>query len=185
MVSRHPLRRQRQGCSWGFLAYSPVLCVCACVRVCTIPLRFPFPQVSFNAGTEGGVVLSARYNTNVSVLNATGDGSTLLVAQMTANVSIAADFGWEKTIIHSTSVSYATLWEMFPVNVNGWNQIIDWVVKQAGPKQSLGQLWDTYVKTPATPYIALDKVATKALEQWFVVSSDVKVLQLPPIPATV
>lgn len=142
------------------------------------------PTVAFNSGRDGGVVLSARYDTNVSVLNATGDGADLLVARLTANVSIAADFGWEQTVVHSTSVSYASLWEMFPVNVKGWNQIIDWVVKQAGPKQSLGQLWDTYVKTPATPYVALDKVSTKALEQWFVVSSDVKVLQLPPIPAT-
>lgn len=140
--------------------------------------------MAFNSGPDGGVVLSARYDTNVSVLNATGDGAELLVARLTANVSIAADFGWEQTVVHSTSVSYASLWEMFPVNIKGWNQIIDWVVKQAGPKQSLGQLWDTYVKTPATPYVALDKVSTKALEQWFVVSSDVKVLQLPPIPAT-
>jgi len=141
-------------------------------------------QVTFNSGTEGGVVLSAQYNTNVSVLNATGDGQDLLVAQLTANVSIAADFGWEHTVIHGTTVSYASVWEMFPVNVAGWNQIIDWVAKQAGPRQSLGQLWDTYVKTPATPYIALDKVSTHALDQWFVVSSDVKVLQLPPIPAS-
>lgn len=140
--------------------------------------------MSFNSGSEGGVVLSARYNTNVTVMNATGDGADVLVARMTANVTLAADFGWEQTVIHSTAVHYATLYEMFPVNVNGWNQIIDWVVKQAGPRQSLGQLWDTYVKTPATPYVALDKVSTKALEQWFVVSSDVKVLQLPPIPAT-
>lgn len=128
-------------------------------------------------------MLSARYDTNVSVLNATGDGQDVLVARMTANVTLAADFGWEQTVIHSTNVNYETLWEMFPVNVKGWNQIIDWVVKQAGPRQSLGQLWDTYVKTPATPYVALDNVSTKALEQWFVVSSDVKVLQLPPIPS--
>lgn len=140
--------------------------------------------MTFNGGTEGGVVLTSRYDTNVSVLNATGDGQDLLVAQLAANVTLAADFGWEATVIHGTTVSYASLWEMFPVNVNGWNQIIDWVAKQAGPKQSLGQLWDTYVKTPATPYIALDRVATKAIDQWFVVSSDVKVLQLPPIPAT-
>lgn len=140
------------------------------------------PQVRFNAGSAGGVVLSTRYDTNVSVLNATGDGSDLLVAQLSANVSIAADFGWDATVIHGTNVSYAASYEMFPVNVNGWNQIVDWVAKQAGPRQSLGQLWDTYVKTPATPYIALDNVATKALDSWFVVSSDVKVLQLPPLP---
>lgn len=139
------------------------------------------PSVKFHAGSEGGVLLSARYNTNVSVLNATGDGANLLVAQLTANVSIAADFGWDATVIHGTTVSYAALEQMFPVNLNGWNQIIDWVVKQAGPRQSLGQLWDTYVKTPATPYIGLDNVVTHAMEQWFVVSSDVKVVQLPPV----
>jgi hypothetical protein len=139
------------------------------------------PVVSFNAGSEGGVVIAARYDTNVSVLNATGDGATVLVAQLSANVSIAADFGWDATVIHSTAVNYAVKYEMFPVNVNGWNQIIDWVVKQAGPRQSLGQLWDTYVKTLATPYIGLDKVVTRAVDQWFVVSSDVKVTQLPPL----
>jgi hypothetical protein len=139
--------------------------------------------VSFNSGTEGGVVLRARYDTNVSVLNATGDGSDLLVAQLSANVSLAADFGWDATVIHGTNVSYAASYEMFPVNLGGWNQIIDWVAKQAGPRQSLGQLWDSYVKTPATPYIALDGVATKALNRWFVVSSDVKVLQMPPLPS--
>jgi hypothetical protein len=139
------------------------------------------PVVSFNSGADGGVVIAARYDTNVSVLNATGDGTTVLVAQLSANVSIAADFGWDATVIHSTSVNYAVKYEMFPVNVNGWNQIIDWVVKQAGPRQSLGQLWDTCVKTPATPYIGLDKVVTRAVDQWFVVSSDVKVTQLPPL----
>lgn len=139
------------------------------------------PVVRFNAGSEGGVVLSARYDTNVSVLNATGDGANVLVAQLTANVSIAADFGWDTTVIHGTEVSYAVLMETYPVNVNGWNQIIDWVVKQAGPKQSLGQLWDRYVQTPATPYIGLDNVVTRAVESWFVVSSDVKVLQIPPV----
>jgi hypothetical protein len=139
------------------------------------------PSVRFNAGADGSVVISARYDTNVSVLNATGDGTTVLVAQLTANVSIAADFGWGATVIHGTSVNYAVKEQAFPVNVNGWNQIIDWVVKQAGPKQSLGQLWDTYVKTPATPYIGLDNVATHAVGQWFIISSDVKVLQLPPV----
>jgi hypothetical protein len=139
------------------------------------------PVVGFNAGADGGVVISARYDTNVSVLNATGDGATVLVAQLSANVSIAADFGWDATVIHSTAVNYAVQYEMFPVNVKGWNQIIDWVVKQAGPRQSLGQLWDTYVKTPATPYVGLDKVVTRAVDQWFVVSSDVKVTQLPPL----
>eukprot|EP00878_Enallax_costatus_P011356 GHUV01011859.1.p1 GENE.GHUV01011859.1~~GHUV01011859.1.p1 ORF type:complete len:290 (+),score=78.37 GHUV01011859.1:204-1073(+) len=139
------------------------------------------PKVKFNAGSDGSVIISARYDTNVSVLNATGDGNTVLVAQLTANVSIAADFGWTQTVIHGTTVNYAVVSQEFPVNVNGWNQIIDWVVKQAGPKQSLGQLWDTYVKTPATPYVGLDNVATHAVENWFIVSSDVKVLQLPPV----
>lgn len=139
------------------------------------------PTVKFNAGSEGSVVISARYDTNVSVLNATGDGNNILVAQLTANASIAADFGWGATVIHGTTVNYAVKEQMFPVNVNGWNQIIDWVVKQAGPKQSLGQLWDRYVKTPATPYIGLDNVATHAVTDWFIVSSDVKVTQLPPV----
>ncbi|KAF6254202.1 phosphorylated CTD interacting factor 1 WW domain-containing protein [Scenedesmus sp. NREL 46B-D3] len=141
------------------------------------------PVASFHAGAEGGVVIAARYDTNVSVLNATGNGATVLVARLSANVSIAADFGWDATVIHGTAVNYAVSYEMFPVNVQGWNQIIEWVVKQAGPRQSLGQLWDTYVKTPATPYIGLDKVVTRAVDQWFVVSSDVKVTQLPPLLA--
>eukprot|EP00775_Hariotina_reticulata_P004734 gene4734-4984_t len=122
------------------------------------------PQVQFRTSSNGSVILSARYDTNVSVLDAAGDGATLLVAQLTANVSIAADFGWAQTVIHGTAVSYAVLWEMYPVNVKGWNMIIDWVVKQAGPKQSLGQLWDTYVKTPATPFVALDNVTTAATD---------------------
>jgi hypothetical protein len=143
------------------------------------------PQVQFRTSPDGSVILSARYDTNVSVLDAAGDGAALLVAQLTANVSVAADFGWTQTMVHGTNVSYAVLWEMYPVNVNGWNMIIDWVVKQAGPKQSLGQLWDTYVKTAATPYLALDNVTTAATDQWFVVSSDVKVLQLPPLLAAV
>jgi len=104
------------------------------------------PQVQFRTSPDGSVILSARYDTNVSVLDAAGDGAALLVAQLTANVSVAADFGWTQTMVHGTNVSYAVLWKMYPVNVNGWNMIIDWVVKQAGPKQSLGQLWDTYVR---------------------------------------
>jgi len=86
---------------------------------------------------------------------------------VSANVSVAADFGWSETVIHGTNVSYVVLWEMYPVNVKGWNMIIDWVVKQAGPKQSLGQLWDTYAETPATPFVALDNVTTAATDQWF------------------
>jgi hypothetical protein len=130
-----------------------------------------------------GVQLDAKYNTNVTVLNATGDDTSVLVSELTANVTLVASLGWDATTINSTSISYDVLNSSYPVNVKGWNQIIDWVIKQAGPKQSLAQIMDTWVNTPATPYLGLDQTVTSVSDQWFVINSDVKVKELPPIAA--
>jgi len=137
------------------------------------------PLVEFSA-TEG-VTISARYDTNVSVMNATEDGATLLVAQLTANLTLNAEFGWDATIIKGTNVSYAVIASEHNVSVAGWNMIIAWVIKQAGPKQSLHQIWDQYVKTPATPYLGLGDTNTSWGDQWFVLNSDVVVKQQPPV----
>lgn len=140
------------------------------------------PTVRFAETT--GVTIAARYNTNVSVLNATGDGNTVAIAQLTANLSVTAEFGWDATSIKEVHVNYSVLNAgNHQINVAGWNQIIEWVIKQAGPKQTLHQLWEKYVVTPVTPYFALDNVACVSKEQWFVLSGDVELTQLPPVIA--
>jgi LBP / BPI / CETP family, C-terminal domain len=141
------------------------------------------PAAAAAAG-GGGLLLTSVYETNVSVVGAAPDGGNVLVARLTANVSIAADLGWETSSISSVNVSYAALWQALPVSLTGWNQAIEWVVRQAGPRQSLSALWDTYV-TPAVPsFIGLAAVTTSTLDDWFVLSGDVVVRTIPSSQAT-
>ena len=44
------------------------------------------------------------------------------------------------------------------------------------------QLLDTYVQTPATPYLGVTNVASQTLDSWLTISSDLLMKQLPPIP---
>jgi len=104
--------------------------------------------------------------------------TTQKVARLAANLTVVANYGWTTTTVSSVNVSYAVLNASTAVNPGGWNQAIDWVVRQAGAKLALSQIWDSYVKTPVAPFFTLENVVTGAAGgQWRGLSADVRLTQ--------
>ncbi|KAI8463303.1 MAG: hypothetical protein J3K34DRAFT_527110 [Monoraphidium minutum] len=132
------------------------------------------------------VLVSLRYTTAVSVLNASADGSgaPLQVARLAANLSVTADFGWSQTSVSAVDVSYALLEATTGVAPEAWNKAIDWVVRQAGAKLALSRIWDDYVVAPGRPFFALENVvAASAGDAWRGLSADVRVTAGPAAAA--
>lgn len=97
------------------------------------------------------------------------------VAHLTANLSFVADFGWSTTAVKSVNVSYAVIDAQQKVNPEGWDKAIDWVVRQAGARLALSQIWEQYVKTPVAPFFSLENVVTgSAGDRWRGLSADVR-----------
>jgi hypothetical protein len=77
--------------------------------------------------------------------------------------------------VSRVDVAYAALDAASPVNADGWDKAIDWVVRQAGARLALSRIWDDYVKTPVAPFFALERVATgSAGDEWRGLSADVR-----------
>lgn len=135
------------------------------------------PQVSFNRSSN--VTVTAQYITGITVLNATGDGANVAVADLLADLSINADVGWDSTKVGAVTANYHVRSSAVNVNVAGWNGVVPWVIRQAAPALTMRAIIEQYVQTPFTPYFALSKTKCTSYDEWFGVSTDVLLKQLP------
>jgi len=147
------------------------------------------PHISFRAATAGDnqgpggeLALEASYTTRVSVMGAGVDGADLPVATLAANLSVALALGWESTEVRGVNVSYGVVHNTSAVRVAGWNQIIEWVIKQAAPKQTLSALWASHVAPspppgapPGSHLLSLADVVVGMSGGWVALDTDLQV----------